>query len=393
MSDSKPTGPSRPRSYRVGQRLDWDAPWTPVRLYVELPFWLMVPDCQVNVTVGGHRFPVEVKGQYFEVHVQQWMRARRSCVHIGPPIPATSPLQAKLDRLNAGVLPRKCRTVLRIQTRCNADVLNAYTEGGPRRNEARQYLIALCSGHIPVVNALVDAYRTASYDSFAYELSPWDIPVWFVDHDGNSHAISLLLYSEHDVKPNERTRDGNVRVVQFGEPEQVTKFLVFEPTPGEPDLLDAMNLMQRGDYAAAVRRIVTAIEAVLEYELRRELAQYISNQATDEWLKENEQRFDQRLEMYQGLTGRVLHQALLGELERTRDLRHAVVHRARRIEYDSRGEAQRSVDTGRWIFNWFENRDNRRDVREGNLALKGIMSHVSLFRSVINEDGIVVQAH
>ncbi len=36
---------SLPESYSLGQELDWDADPLPVTLFVELPFWLMVPSC------------------------------------------------------------------------------------------------------------------------------------------------------------------------------------------------------------------------------------------------------------------------------------------------------------------------------------------------------------
>jgi len=43
-SKSSPTEDEAPQSYWVGQELAWEADPIPVVLFVELPYWLMVPD-------------------------------------------------------------------------------------------------------------------------------------------------------------------------------------------------------------------------------------------------------------------------------------------------------------------------------------------------------------
>jgi hypothetical protein len=45
---------------------------------------------------------------------------------------------------------------------------------------------------------------------------------------------------------------------------RVQEHLLIVETPGELELLDAVNLMERGDYSGAVRRVTTAIEVVVE---------------------------------------------------------------------------------------------------------------------------------
>jgi hypothetical protein len=51
--------------------------------------------------------------------------------------------------------------------------------------------------------------------------------------------------------------------------EQLHDQLNTESTPGEFELLDALNLIERGDYSGAVRRVTTAIEVVVEAVLER----------------------------------------------------------------------------------------------------------------------------
>src|ERR1035438_5182234 len=55
---------------------------------------------------------------------------------------------------------RKCKTVLKIKSRCNEDVWNAANVGsGSKNNTAGLYLSEFCNAHIPVVNRLVQVYR------------------------------------------------------------------------------------------------------------------------------------------------------------------------------------------------------------------------------------------
>jgi hypothetical protein len=55
-------------SYFVGQELDWNAPLVPVDLMVELPFWMMVPNCTQKIEVKGHLFDVSIDDNFIEQH-------------------------------------------------------------------------------------------------------------------------------------------------------------------------------------------------------------------------------------------------------------------------------------------------------------------------------------
>jgi hypothetical protein len=52
---------------------------------------------------------------------------------------------------------------------------------------------------------------------------------------------------------------------------RVQEHLLIVETPGELELLDAVNLMERGDYSGAVRRVTTAIEVVVEAVVGKEI--------------------------------------------------------------------------------------------------------------------------
>jgi hypothetical protein len=47
--------PDIPRSYAVGQEINWGAPWIDVNLWVELPFWLIVEKTIQFLQIPGER--------------------------------------------------------------------------------------------------------------------------------------------------------------------------------------------------------------------------------------------------------------------------------------------------------------------------------------------------
>jgi hypothetical protein len=82
--------------------------------------------------------------------------------------------------------------------------------------------------------------------------------------------------------------------------------------------------------------------------------------------------------------------ALRGELESTRAIRHSIVHTGRRIHFSERGEAQRSVDTGRWIFNWLQSEPDRTKLREKGLALRSLGRRLGGLTGHLSGDGPVI---
>ena len=158
---SGPTEEEALHSYWVGQQLAWEADLVPVVLFVELPYWLMVPDCPLAVVVREHEFRVEVRSGLCALHAEEVLDSQRSCIHIGPNHANLDPkLRKYIDEHDIPVLSRKCKTVLRIHSRCNGDVLSA-TQDEERQRVAHLYLKALWEAHIEIVNKLVQQYRLA----------------------------------------------------------------------------------------------------------------------------------------------------------------------------------------------------------------------------------------
>jgi hypothetical protein len=385
--NTSPISPDIPEHYWVGQDLHWRAEWAVVDLLVELPFWLMVPTVDLPVEVAGHSFPIGLRDDFIEVQAGEFLDSARNRLYLGPQSGVGPIAQFLLERGLAS-LTRPCKTVVVIRTRCNSDVLSK--AGADQPSSVTSYLQALCAAHLPVVNTVIRAYRLATYDLFPLEVNPWDVPIWAIKFGGQHLRVSLLEYASWDVKP-----------MVFSTPEQGTPFELIDGfdlaaamnrqfTPGEGELLDGLALMERGDYSGAVRRVVTSIEVVLEAALRGELLKVSSEPEVDRLLKASRYRFPSRLRQYLTLAKRTMPTGFDQELERSRDLRHKIVHRGLQVTYHERGMAQRCVDTGRWIFNWLENQPERTKARESRLGLRSLGRHLVLFDAAIESDGVVV---
>lgn len=366
-----------------GEGLEWNGAVEDVHLAVELPFWLMVTSSPLAVHVSGWAVTVEIRGDHVELHAGEFSDAKASCIYLGPDPSKVDPTVVPDD---APVTLRKCKTVLRLPARCLSDALAAVGEGYWRTREAMAYFAALCTAHIPVVNEVIMRYRLATYDYFPFEVSPWDVPLWFVQSLRGHVMVPLLPYPSWDYKPFV-----NGELMSLVSPEGLAAGRAL-PEPGELELLDALMLMERGDYSGAVRRVVTAIEVALESQLRGELARVHPPAEVERRLKGSRNDFPGRLRQWSKLSGRTVPDALSSELEHSRSMRHEIVHRGRRIAYAERGIGQRAVDTSRWAFNCIEGRRDLADLRERRLALRSIgRFHPGMhFLSELTPDGVVV---
>jgi len=389
-----------PEQYTIGDGLKWDAPWIKVSLWTELPFWLMTDNTTMAVTYDGHEFQSSIHDNYYELFFGECTDSRMSVGYCGPRKeredlpPAVKEVMAA--RPDGPYVWRKCKTYLKLESRCNEDVWNAAGEAEiPRVNEAKLYLSELCRAHIPVINAVVGAYRLATYDYFAFEVSPWDVPHWSIEREGHLKTASLVSYRDWDGKPV------IFKSIDMSDRPEVYKLIVANylqdqisrvATSGEFELLDALNLMERGDYSGAVRRVTTAIEVIVEAVAGKAVEATSGKPAAEKFLKDTRMRFDERVKSYHKLTGRNAPMTLLKTLKETRDLRHKIVHGGYRIGPGERGKAQKAADTGRWLFNWFENDDALRDIREKRIAFRSLGRDLTagIFSPKITPDGVVL---
>lgn len=273
---------SPPPHFAIGQDLNWNAPWIDVNLWVELPFWLMVDNTTVNVEVEAHEFPIALHDNYFELHCNLATDSKISVCYRGPLKKREELTESIRETMqNNPDVPfmwRKCKTILKIATRCNQDIWSstATSDKKLRDSTVKFYLEALSKAHIPVVNRCVQGYRLATYDYFAFEISPWDVPRWWIERGGNATSAILVPYRAWDVKPEiyegfqpSAGPTGTPKPYQLISGADLSNQISMTATPGEFELLDALNLMERGDYSGAVRRITTAIEVVVEHVVAR----------------------------------------------------------------------------------------------------------------------------
>jgi hypothetical protein len=384
-----------PEQYAYGDGIDWSSPLQEVTLYVELPYWLMLPPGRIDVQWCEASFQVYVCGPWMEVFAHEFVDSRVTQLHQGPldgwePPPDVASVIAENK---VPIMRRRCKTVLRFTSRAHAGAFPLPEKQATP--EQQTYWASLCDAHLPVVNEVIQRYRLTTYDYFAYELSPWDVPVWSLKHGGVGYRAVLVPYKSWDTKPvqledPETPGDSPVPVTfQWATCDEVAAWSTADATPGEFDLLDARSLMERGDYTGAVRRTVTAVEAVVGWAHLQALeADYSVEEAAERHTK-TDNDFPGRLRQWRRLAKPEIAEVEFTEFETTRKIRHEIVHKGRRLGYDERGRAQRAIDTSRWLYNKIEKKPERARLRDyGVQKSLGRLALTPMFPSATTAEGI-----
>ena len=264
------TLPPPPESFTIGQDLDWNAPWVEVTLRLELPFWLMVDNTAASVSVGGHEFPVSLHGETLnELHVGHIVIRKRQLFITG---------QSEKQNLSTGIkallrkrpklnpLWRKCKTTVKITSRCNEDA-GISGPAGNRFDHLSPFICNACAERI--FRSSTSSYKATVWPHMIIsflKLPLGTCPIGMSSGMEIRHCAFLVPYREWDHKPVSLVAgpDGRRQFYRLIEPSQLYATMSEIPTPGELELLDAINLMERGNYSDAVRRITTAIEVIVE---------------------------------------------------------------------------------------------------------------------------------
>jgi hypothetical protein len=406
--ESRPEDNNRPpQSFGIGSSINWDSPLEPIAMAVELPFWLLIPNSDYVVEAAGARVSVVVDGTGIELQRgKQFTRTHATTVFMGSEEAyhrATVPAAG----LPAGGLFRGTRTLLYVEAFAVSDALEAFFGPDvPRFQDGSRYMASLAVGQLGVVNALINGYRRAAVDPFASEVAAWDVPTWFVQHRERSRPICCYPHLVQDWYPTRSESFGSSKSYPLfaTTPEAVAKQLSLKELPGEVELLNGWSRFYRGAYGDSIRSFVTAVEVLLEAEMRRLLAAVgTTEDEIENRLRETRSRFNLRLEAYCQLTkrrvpGPILHDVpyvngsrFLYEFGQTRELRHDIVHGGFRLDHKYAGLMLRAAETTTWLFDWLSNGGDFEARRRVNLTLFSILrSDRGMFHCEVRDGKIVV---
>ena len=379
--------------------LDWDSGLVPARLMIELPFWLMTPNAELTVSHDACSIVAKIHGDFVEIlNGPEFRDSRRNFVQIG----SLSELQS--DELKQGRANISCpvwratKTIVEFPATVLVDAVSAFNspindvDSVRRANEAAKYFQSLTFAHIPLLNKLITAYRAASVDPYAFEVSEWDIPVWWIKVDRSWILSNLVPYWGTDKFPaTVEMGTGKETPVYVATDEEIQKQIDHEFPAGKLDILDAWSFFYRGRFAEAIRSAVTAIEVNVEAQLKTLLMDKTgSEEKVNRILNESKKSFNDRVILFERLSRRRLPGPfvdvlpwinglrLKGELEAVRSLRHKVVHEGIRIDIFMRGTATRAVETMQWLFDWLVGEENTEKRRTNYTIYSGIRGRILL---------------
>lgn len=384
--------------------IDWDGKLVEVKLALELPFWVLVEDHRFEVEINGLTLRLETVADGIDVqsgtlHSRTHARSR----FFGRvPEPQDRGIHSPIDLIQ-GANFRWTRTQCWISTSALSDALAALDSEPPRSRIAREYFVSLAMGHIPFVNKLLNAYRRVTGDPFAQEITEYDVPLWFLVSDECLCPLHLVPALGEDRFPSIR-RENSDAPYHAGSPDEIKSALSRQPVPGEAELRDAWSLCYRGRFGDSIRSAVTAIEVLLEARLESVLqSNGLSAEEAAERLAATKNRFASRLDDYcrhsgRAVPGPTLHYIpylnglrLRKEFEMTRDLRHDIVHRGKRLDLSLRRPMRRALETTTWLFDWLSDEEPIGDRQIANYTYCEGLRGVQRMECEIDDRGVHVR--
>ncbi|MEP3478766.1 MAG: hypothetical protein ABJZ55_05920 [Fuerstiella sp.] len=363
------------------QQIGWDSERVEVKLAVELPFWVLVEDHRYSVEVNGLTLEIETVSDGIDVQRGTLhTRTHHRCSFFGRfPDENQGGNYGPVDLIQ-GANFRQTRTQCWITTTVLSDALSALESEPPRSRIAMEYFVSVAMAHTPFLNKLVNAYRRVTGDPFSGEITEHDVPVWFLVFDGDLcplHLVPTLGQDHYPVLSSKAGREPDP--YRAASPDEINLALSRHPVPGEVELRDAWSLCYRGRFADSIRSAVTAIEVLLEARLQSVLkTKGLNDAAVADQLATTKNRFALRLDDYCRQSGRAvpgptLHYLpylnglrLHRQFEITRELRHDIVHRGRRLDLSLRRPMRRALETTTWLFDWLSDEEPIGDQQIAN---------------------------
>lgn len=398
----------------------WKGKLVSIRLTVELPFWLTIPDCEILLAHDRSTVPASIRGQYMAVSDGPlFYDSHCNVVFIGPngDLEAGKELPPVVAKTQAPVY-RPMKTVVIFRPKAMEEAVLAFQEPKVlRRQESREvrrinraasYLQSLAYAHVPFLNSLITAYRFASNDPFAFQVSQWNVPVWFAEYNDALIRVCLMPYSDNDWYPATRGCEGGERSPFYAtSPHAIDVLAVADVAPGTLEILDARSLLYRGHIEDAVRSAITAIEVALEGQITKLLGhegwtkQQIQSRLAETW-----NDFDKRVVDYERISGTRVPGPVLSclpcvngirlktELSRVRRLRHKIVHEGLRVDSHSRGPMLRAIETMMWLFYWLSWEEGEAQEESRSYTFFEMMRgmHVPRYLIGYGDSGVIILA-
>lgn len=186
----------------------WNDKTKLILLTVELPFRLMIPNGEFVLTHEKTTLNAKVRGDFVELyHGPMILGSHANVAYLGP--------KDSLHKVDIGtVVPnqtplyRGMRTVVVFEIQAMENAFNSHAIAikaseslltqNRMKNRSNQYLQSLAFAHIPFLNQLITSYRSASLDPYAFEVSEWDVSVWYAEDENQVQRIGLMPYWDFD---------------------------------------------------------------------------------------------------------------------------------------------------------------------------------------------------
>ena len=166
-SSSSPSPVAIPEAVWPGMTLNWGSPFREILLHAELPFWLLVVDCSLRVTIGDCTLELSITSSAIEIQRGKAYKDSHSNTAIiekveGKPSDRAAAILAGMKQ--SGFTLRTTRTLISIKTNVLGDAIAAIQEGGRRRVDAQMYFRSFVHAHLAFVNKTINAYPLNSPD-------------------------------------------------------------------------------------------------------------------------------------------------------------------------------------------------------------------------------------
>ncbi len=385
----------------AGKHIDWGSEIVEVKLYAELPFWIASPPGKVVVKIDECQLTLQFQNDVVGLYRNgTYAKSEFSLLQLTTEGAPFSEEQSREIDSEASVSKRHYRTLVSIPVLCHSSVFDKLQSPNKRiKLDAKIYVQSLAYRTLEFVNKFIYAYRSASLDPFVSQVSYWDVPLWHLkDWANNLWQIPMAAYQVSDELPllwgEFRCRTSVAEIQNC-----VNRVM----TPSLDELLDAWTCYYRGQFAEAVRKVVTSIEMTFA-ELIAELPELKGKNSKAETADQiRKMRFRDQVDYYcrnsgRRLPGPLTHISpevsgvrLIEELFDARELRHKIVHESCKIDMYDQGPMRRIMETMSWLHGWLRGDPRRFDpTSSASYHANENLKNLHLFQTEIDRTGIRV---